>query len=309
MYRDRALEIVTYIGVFLAIWVVSPLAGKFIDALFFGYHKIFADSPFILGLGILFILIGSIIVGWTIYLFKMKGKGTPNPKLPPKTLIVIGPYKYSRNLMALGGFLTLIGEAVVYYSPSLLVIAILFGVIVYFNAMFVEEPELRKRFGEPYEGYFEQVPRFFPNPSKVSKKSNVGEKNEQLKISRNYQFNFSGYCHTDRIGRYNAILVGMGRNLPGNYDYCATNAAAHILRQMPMQSPLRTHLPRQSGDGVCQRWPVHPHRLFDYGCLNAALDWPAPILAVANPAPVWRILGLDWNRAGSDSAGDVPQLQ
>ena len=115
----------------------------------------------------MFILIGSIIVGWTIYLFKVKGKGTPNPKLPPKTLIVIGPYKYSRNPMALGGFLTLIGQAGMYYSPSLGGIAILFGIIIYFNAMFVEEPELRKRFGEPYEAYLKQVPRFFPHPSKV----------------------------------------------------------------------------------------------------------------------------------------------
>lgn len=165
--RDKALEIVTYVGVFLAIWVVSPLAGKFIDTLLFGYFKIFTDSPIILALGILFILIGSIIVGWTIYLFKVKGKGTPNPKLPPKTLIVSGPYKYSRNPMALGGFLTLAGQAGVYYSPSLFVIAVAFGIIVYFNAMFVEEPELRKRFGNTYETYMKQVPRFFPNPAKV----------------------------------------------------------------------------------------------------------------------------------------------
>ena len=169
MHRDRALEIVTYVGVFLAIWVVSPLAGKFIDTLFFDYPKIFADSPTILGIGILVILTGSIIVGWTIYLFKVKGKGTPNPRLPPKTLIVIGPYKYSRNPMALGGFLTLVGEALVYYSPSLFAIAILFGIIVYFNAMTVEEPELRKRFGSAYETYMKQVPRFFPNPAKVYK--------------------------------------------------------------------------------------------------------------------------------------------
>lgn len=167
--RDRALEIVTYVGVFLAIWVVSPLAGKFIDMVYFKYSQIFADSPLILLAGLLLILMGSIIVGWTIYLFKVKGKGTPNPKLPPKTLIVIGPYKYSRNPMALGGFLTLVGQALVYYSPSLFAIAILFGIIVYFNAMAVEEPELRKRFGNAYKTYIKQVPRFFPNPSKVYK--------------------------------------------------------------------------------------------------------------------------------------------
>ena len=68
--------------------------------------------------------------------------------------------------MALGGLLVLLGEAVIYYSPSLLGLAILYGVVVYFNAMFIEEPELRERFGEPYTDYLEQVPRFFPNPWK-----------------------------------------------------------------------------------------------------------------------------------------------
>jgi protein-S-isoprenylcysteine O-methyltransferase Ste14 len=171
--RDKALEIVTYVGVFLAIWVVSPLAGKFIDMFYFNHSQIFTDSPLLLLAGFLLILSGSIIVGWTIYLFKVKGKGTPNPKLPPKTLIVIGPYKYSRNPMALGGFLTLLGQALVYYSPSLLGIAILFGIIVYFNAMLVEELELRKRFGKSYEAYIRQVPRFFPHPSKIYQKQKI----------------------------------------------------------------------------------------------------------------------------------------
>jgi protein-S-isoprenylcysteine O-methyltransferase Ste14 len=169
MIRDRALEIVTYVGVLLAIWVISPLAGKFIDMVYFNYLQIFTNSPLMLLVGVLLILIGSIIVGWTIYLFKVKGKGTPNPKLPPKTLIVIGPYKYSRNPMALGGFLTLLGQALVYYSLSLFGIAVLFAVIVYFNAMLVEEPELRNRFGASYEAYSKQVSRFLPNPAKVYK--------------------------------------------------------------------------------------------------------------------------------------------
>ena len=68
--------------------------------------------------------------------------------------------------MALGGFLTLLGEAVVYYSPSLLGLAVLYGVIVYLNAKYVEEPELSNRFGLAYEDYLKRVPRFFPNPWK-----------------------------------------------------------------------------------------------------------------------------------------------
>ena len=68
--------------------------------------------------------------------------------------------------MAFGGLLILLGEAAIYYSPSLLGIALLYGLVIYFNAMFFEEPELKKRFGVPYKDYLKQVPRFFPNPWK-----------------------------------------------------------------------------------------------------------------------------------------------
>ena len=166
MTKNKVIELTTYILVVLAMWVVSPLLGKFVDSFYFHYPNILADSIPIILLGVCIILLGTVLVVWTIFLFKTKGQGTPTPKLPPKELVVSGPYKFSRNPMALGGLLILVGEAVLYYSPSLLGIAVLYGVIIYFNAMFMEEPELRQRFGESYEDYLKQVPRFFPNPWK-----------------------------------------------------------------------------------------------------------------------------------------------
>ena len=166
MSKNKVVELATYIVVALAIWVVSPLLGKFIDSFYFHYPNVLADSISITLFGACVMLLGTILTVWTIFLFKTKGQGTPNPKLPPKVFVISGPYRISRNPMALGGLLILLGEAVVYYSPSLLGIAILYGVIVYLNAKFVEEPELRKRFGEPYDDYLKRVPRFFPNPWK-----------------------------------------------------------------------------------------------------------------------------------------------
>ena len=167
--KNKVIEIATYIVVPLLIWVVSPLLGKFIDSLYFQYPNTFAAPISIILLGTFIISCGTTLVAWTIFLFKTKGQGTPNPKLPPKVFIVSGPYGFSRNPMALGGLLVLLGEAAIYYSPSLLGLAILYGVVIYFNAMLVEEPELRKRFGEPYQEYLNRVPRFFPNPWKWHK--------------------------------------------------------------------------------------------------------------------------------------------
>ena len=162
--RNKAIEVITYVIVFLAIWVVSPILGKLLDSLYFNYPNVLASSIQIILPGIVIISLGTILALWTIFLFKTKGQGTPNPKLPPKKFIVCGPYKFTRNPMALGGLLILSGEAVFYFSPSLLAIAVLYGVIVYLNAMYVEEPELRIRFGNAYEDYLKQIPRFFPNP-------------------------------------------------------------------------------------------------------------------------------------------------
>ncbi len=166
MNKDKVIEIATYIVVPLMMWVVSPLLGKFIDSFYFYYPNVLADTTSIFFLGVFTILCGTALAIGTIILFKTKGKGTPNPKLPPKVFVISGPYRFSRNPMALGGLLILLGESAIYYSPSLLGITILYGVIIYLNAMFIEEPELIERFGNPYKDYLKRVPRFFPNPWK-----------------------------------------------------------------------------------------------------------------------------------------------
>jgi protein-S-isoprenylcysteine O-methyltransferase Ste14 len=166
MTKNKVIEVSTYIGVVSAIWVLSPALGKFIDSFYFHYPHILADSVPTLFAGSCVVLMGTILSLWTIVLFKTKGQGTPNPKLPPKNFVISGPYRFSRNPMASGGFLTLMGEAIVYYSPSLFGISILFGIILYFYVRFFEEPELKKRFGVQYEDYLRRVPRFIPQPWK-----------------------------------------------------------------------------------------------------------------------------------------------
>jgi protein-S-isoprenylcysteine O-methyltransferase Ste14 len=162
--RERIIEIATYIVVFMAMWVISPWIGKLLDGLYYSYRGIFSHSLPVFLIGGIIAVVGLSLVIWTIVVFKVIGKGTPNPKLPPSELVVAGPYLYSRNPMALGGFLFLLGESGIYQSPSLSGIAVLFAIILYFNAVYIEEPELRKRFGQSYEAYCKSVPRFLPNP-------------------------------------------------------------------------------------------------------------------------------------------------
>jgi len=165
--RALLVEITTYIIVPIAFLILSPALGKYLDYLILKTKYLFAPNPIIIIIGILISLIGLLLVFWTIFLFKRLGRGTPNPTVPPKELVTKGPYKIVRNPMALGGAILLFGEVVIYYSLSLLLLTILYMIILYLNAIFVEEPELKKRFGHSYKQYLKEVPRFFPNIFKL----------------------------------------------------------------------------------------------------------------------------------------------
>jgi protein-S-isoprenylcysteine O-methyltransferase Ste14 len=160
--KEKIIEILTYIIVPLAMLVISPIIAKLIDKKIFNLNYLISQNIFLLIISIIVIFTGILLVFYTIFLFKRYGNGTPNPKLPPKKIIIKGPYKYSRNPMALGGTIILLGESIFYYSISLFIITILYTIILYFNAKFIEEPELLKRFGNSYKEYLKKVPRFFP---------------------------------------------------------------------------------------------------------------------------------------------------
>jgi protein-S-isoprenylcysteine O-methyltransferase Ste14 len=162
--KPRMLEAATYVIVGSAILVGAPAAGIYLDSVIFHVPHFVTRAPFLFGAGLALTVGGTALVLWTIVLFKTRGQGTPNPLLPPNGLVIEGPYSYTRNPMALGAFVVLVGEAALYGSPTLFFIAVIFLVIVYVNIVQVEEPELRRRFGGDYEAYLNSVPRFMRVP-------------------------------------------------------------------------------------------------------------------------------------------------
>lgn len=160
--KEKVVEIMTYIIVPSAFLIISPLLAKFLDYVILKTNYLLAPYPAIILTGVFISLTGLLLVLRAIFLFKKFGKGTPNPAVPPKELVIKGPYKIVRNPMALGGAILLLGEVIIYYSIFLLILTVLYMIILYFNAMLIEEPELIKRFGKPYEKYLKEVPRFFP---------------------------------------------------------------------------------------------------------------------------------------------------
>lgn len=112
--------------------------------------------------GVVLVALGLALVIWTATLFARIGKGTLAPWDPTARLVVAGPYRHVRNPMISGVLAVLLGEAALFGSLPLLV---WFGAVFALNAIYfplVEEPGLRERFGEDYERYRANVPRWLP---------------------------------------------------------------------------------------------------------------------------------------------------
>ena len=116
--------------------------------------------PVLLGAGL--IALGLALVTWTIVLFAVVGRGTLAPWDPTSALVVRGPYRHVRNPMITGVVVLLAGEATLLGSPAL---AAWCAAVLCANAVYmplVEEPGLVRRFGEAYDVYRANVPRWVP---------------------------------------------------------------------------------------------------------------------------------------------------
>jgi len=112
--------------------------------------------------GVLLIGAGATLCWKTVSLFTEVGEGTPAPFDPPKKLVIQGPYLTMRNPMMVGVWLVLLGEALLFGSLPLGLWFLVFLVLCLILIPVWEEPDLEKRFGEPYRDYKLKVPSWVP---------------------------------------------------------------------------------------------------------------------------------------------------
>ena len=114
------------------------------------------------GFGIPLMVIGGIVALTCAGTFVVVGQGTPAPFDAPRRFVAVGPYKYVRNPMYVGGLIVFFGFGL--YLRSFSVLLLSFGVFLLLH-LFVtlyEEPNLRNRFGLSYEDYCRHVNRWIP---------------------------------------------------------------------------------------------------------------------------------------------------
>jgi protein-S-isoprenylcysteine O-methyltransferase Ste14 len=137
------------------------IVGRWMD----GWLKIVAPTTENMWLVIAFLcfVIGIPWLAASIAYQHWRGDGTPFPLVPTRQLVTEGPYRYTRNPMALGAIFWLLGWAFLSKSLCALVVGVGgFGSLVLGYDFFIEEKELSKRFGKAYDEYRKKTPFLFP---------------------------------------------------------------------------------------------------------------------------------------------------
>ncbi len=101
---------------------------------------------------ILFVLGGVLGIGCSM-LMSVQGAGTPLPFDCPRRLVIIGPYRYVRNPMALAGLAQGVAVGIFIGSPAVILYALTGGPTWNLFVRKWEEADLEHRFGEPYRHY------------------------------------------------------------------------------------------------------------------------------------------------------------
>ena len=118
-----------------------------------------ASDPWF-SIGLVMLVAGFALLLWCVRDFYVSGKGTLAPWSPPRNLVVVGLYRYSRNPMYVAVTLMLAGWALCFWSPTLAIYTCFVIVAFHLRVVFGEEPWLARTHGAAWEEYKSKVPRW-----------------------------------------------------------------------------------------------------------------------------------------------------
>jgi protein-S-isoprenylcysteine O-methyltransferase Ste14 len=161
-----AFRSIVYASLFLAAWGGAAILFRRLDK----------DIPlrvadWLIIPGIVLAAAGTVLAFTTIGFFIFEGFGTPAVFDPPTRFVPHGPFRFVRNPMYIGGLTMLLGWSLYMKSVAMVLFSAGAFLIVHSFVVFVEEPGLRRRFGQEYEDFLRVVPRWIPRltPPPLSK--------------------------------------------------------------------------------------------------------------------------------------------
>lgn len=151
-----ALQIIVFWGTFLFI-LPYTIVGLQEDL---GIARLDWPGRFWMGL-VLFVCLGCLGL-WSAWCTLRIGRGTPLPTDCASVLVVVGPYRFVRNPMALAGIGQGIAVGLMWGSWPVVLYALAGALAWHFGARPVEELDLHHRFGEAYDQYRKSVRCWLP---------------------------------------------------------------------------------------------------------------------------------------------------
>jgi len=148
------------IGLFMIVVPLLMLLSGYILIFTLGDIR-FPRIPYVFNFALVFI--GFVFRLWASYVHFRIGQGSPLYTHPTKKLIIVGPYKYTRNPIMLGMMIFYLGISLFYGSMMILItIFVLPSAFGNLYHKFIEEKELVMRFGTEYLDYKNKVPFLIP---------------------------------------------------------------------------------------------------------------------------------------------------
>jgi protein-S-isoprenylcysteine O-methyltransferase Ste14 len=126
-----------------------------------GWKRPRLDEPLGVG-GVIVAVFGWLVLLWCAREFAIRGRGTPAPYDPPRQLVADGLYRFVRNPMYVAVIISLLGQAALYRSRSVLWYTAIVALGFHLRVMLYEEPKLRELFGRSFDDYTARVPRWLP---------------------------------------------------------------------------------------------------------------------------------------------------
>lgn len=152
-----ALRALVYMAGFLSLWGWIALSLRRFDS-----QLGLAMPQGLRPVGVVMIVLGACLALVCVGTFVTIGGGTPAPFDPPREFVARGPYKFVRNPMYISGFSLLLGLGLFETSVAIMAFVVLLFLLVHFAVVYLEEPDLEKRFGESYQRYKSAVNRWLP---------------------------------------------------------------------------------------------------------------------------------------------------
>jgi protein-S-isoprenylcysteine O-methyltransferase Ste14 len=145
-----------------AFFVVAPGAVAGLGPWLITHWEIPGSSPPMrVMLGVVLIVLGLIPPVHAFTQF-VKAGGTPMPVAPTERLVVTGFNRFVRNPMYVGLITVILGQALLFDSPWLVLYAMIGWIVTASFVHWYEEPTLAGEYGEQYEEYRRNVPAWTP---------------------------------------------------------------------------------------------------------------------------------------------------